>query len=203
MARKREDQWAAVIDEIIAGDADAGDVPDLAGLALHRRAGLPDVLIAVAQDGRGWEAPDRAGGWAARRELKNLSFHNLTRLDTRDEERARARILAGLDVGAVETAVELDQAETSTTSAVSTTSAEILPDVAPVQGRTGRPPRGGPIHASSSTTTPGGLLRRTVYFTPAEWSAIVEHAEAEGVTAAAVVRWAVRRMLGQSGGGPS
>lgn len=53
------------------------------------------------------------------------------------------------------------------------------------------------ILASDKSRTPGGLLRRTTYFTPAEWGAVLERAEAETretgklVTAAEIIRRAV------------
>lgn len=49
--------------------------------------------------------------------------------------------------------------------------------------------------ASASTTTAGGLLHRSIYVTPAEWRAVQLAALAEGITAAEVVRRAIRAAL--------
>jgi len=47
----------------------------------------------------------------------------------------------------------------------------------------------------ATKTTPGGLLRRTLYFTPAEWAAVLEAAERTDRSAAGFVRHAVRLAL--------
>lgn len=58
-------------------------------------------------------------------------------------------------------------------------------------------PTGPVILATDKSRTPGGLLRRTTYFTPAEWGAVLQRAEAETretgklVTAAEIIRRAV------------
>lgn len=193
-----------------AGDTGAAAAVELdqpAALALYRRAGAAGELIAMAPDGQAWRVPDQLDGWTARDRLQDVDARGLTRLGSDAERSALARI--GADVGAsgqdlAAAAVEDLQGPPAARLAEETpaTSADVgagLDDDG--QGRSGRPPRGGLIHKSSSTVTPGGLLRRTCYFTPAEWAAIMERADAEGVSSAAVVRWAVRRMLDPTGGG--
>ena len=51
------------------------------------------------------------------------------------------------------------------------------------------------IRKTSSTTTPGGLLRKTVYFTEAEWRAIKAKAYHEDRPYTDIVREAVRTLL--------
>ena len=53
------------------------------------------------------------------------------------------------------------------------------------------------IRKSDTTVTKGGQLRRTLYFSEADWSAVLAAADREGRSAAEVVRRAVRRYLGQ------
>lgn len=52
------------------------------------------------------------------------------------------------------------------------------------------------IRAASTTVTPGGLLRKSMYFTEAEWQAIRERAYEEDRAYADIVREAVRAFLG-------
>ena len=51
------------------------------------------------------------------------------------------------------------------------------------------------IRKTPSTTTPGGLLRKTVYFTEAEWRAIKAKAYHEDRPYTDIVREAVRTLL--------
>lgn len=55
----------------------------------------------------------------------------------------------------------------------------------------GRPP----LAKVPSTVTPGGMLRKTVYFSPDEWQAIRQRAFAEDRAYTDIVREAVRRLL--------
>jgi hypothetical protein len=69
-----------------------------------------------------------------------------------------------------------------------------------VRGGRSRPPHAGDspppaIRKAPSTTTPGGLLRKTVYFTEAEWRAIKAKAYQEDRPYTAIVREAVKRLL--------
>lgn len=75
---------------------------------------------------------------------------------------------------------------------------------APKRKATAPTPAGDPvILATDKSRTPGGLLRRTLYFTPAEWGAVLAAAEAETretgklVSAAEIVRRAVWAYLVQ------
>lgn len=49
--------------------------------------------------------------------------------------------------------------------------------------------------SGETATTPGGLLRRTVYVTEDEWRSVLEAAIREDVTAAEIVRRALREFL--------
>jgi hypothetical protein len=51
------------------------------------------------------------------------------------------------------------------------------------------------IRKTPSTTTPGGLLRKTVYFTETEWRAIKAKAYHEDRPYTDIVREAVRNLL--------
>jgi hypothetical protein len=53
-----------------------------------------------------------------------------------------------------------------------------------------------PLRKIPSTITPGGLLRKTVYFSQAEWQAIRRKAFEEDRAYTDIVREAIRRMLG-------
>lgn len=52
------------------------------------------------------------------------------------------------------------------------------------------------IRKSPSTTTPGGLLRKTVYFTETEWRAIKAKAYQEDRPYTDIVREAIHTLLG-------
>ena len=52
------------------------------------------------------------------------------------------------------------------------------------------------IKSTPTTRTGGGLLRRTVYFEPDEWAAVLAEAHRRDMSAAALVREAVRQALG-------
>jgi len=56
------------------------------------------------------------------------------------------------------------------------------------------------IRKKASTTTPGGLLRKTVYFTESEWRAIKTHAFQEDRAYTDIIREAVREVLEISNG---
>ena len=54
-------------------------------------------------------------------------------------------------------------------------------------------PRGGPaIRKSEKSVTPGGLLRRTVYFNEAEWAALMTESFQSGQSASEILRQLVR-----------
>jgi hypothetical protein len=57
------------------------------------------------------------------------------------------------------------------------------------------PPGRAPLPKVPSTVTPGGLLRKTVYFSQAEWQAIRRKAFEEDRAYTDIVREAVRRLL--------
>ncbi|MEM7351916.1 MAG: hypothetical protein AAF657_14045 [Acidobacteriota bacterium] len=59
---------------------------------------------------------------------------------------------------------------------------------------TAPPPGPGP-RGGKTTTTAGGLLRKTCYFEPTTWEAIEARARADKITAAEVVRRAVGAYL--------
>lgn len=52
-----------------------------------------------------------------------------------------------------------------------------------------------PVRKAPSTTTPGGLLRKTVYFSEAEWKAIKAKAYREDRPYTDIVREAVRALI--------
>jgi hypothetical protein len=60
------------------------------------------------------------------------------------------------------------------------------------------PPGRAPLPRVPSTVTPGGLLRKTVYFTREEWQAIRQRAFEEDRAYTDIVREAVRRLLALS-----
>ena len=62
-------------------------------------------------------------------------------------------------------------------------------------GSFGSPSRGKAKKAELSTVTPGGLLRKTVYFQPEEWQAIRQRCLEEDIKYTELVRAAVRRYL--------
>ena len=51
------------------------------------------------------------------------------------------------------------------------------------------------IRSSDSTTTPSGLVQRSVYVDPNEWVRVLNEADRLGLTAAEVVRRALRAYL--------
>ena len=56
-----------------------------------------------------------------------------------------------------------------------------------------KPPQGGPaIRKSEKSVTPGGLLRRTVYFNEAEWAALMTESFQSGKSASEILRRLVR-----------
>ena len=56
-----------------------------------------------------------------------------------------------------------------------------------------KPPKGGPaIRKSEKSVTPGGLLRRTVYFNEAEWAALMTESFQSGQSASEILRRLVR-----------
>jgi hypothetical protein len=59
----------------------------------------------------------------------------------------------------------------------------------------GTAPLSSRVRASDKSKTPGGLIRRTVYVTPEEWGAVLEAAMRADVTAAEIVRRALRDYL--------
>ena len=54
------------------------------------------------------------------------------------------------------------------------------------------PPGGPAIRKSEKSVTPGGLLRRTVYFNEAEWAALMTESFQSGQSASEILRRLVR-----------
>ncbi|ADK84863.1 CopG domain protein DNA-binding domain protein [Desulfarculus baarsii DSM 2075] len=52
------------------------------------------------------------------------------------------------------------------------------------------------IRKTDKSTTPGGLLRRTIYVTEAEWAALLERSYTSGQSVSEIIRQAVRQRLG-------
>lgn len=183
MARKDELRKAAE-GWLTEPAVDAEPAAELPAVSLYRRSGLPDTLIAMAEDGRAWEVPDRAGGWDARVELgKAPAARGLTRLATADERRALGRI--GAELG------QLDQAP----------AAEPTPK-APRSSSGKAPATSGKGKAAAAAVTSvdpgdGGRDSQVVaYLTAAELAALVERARMDDRSVSYVVRAAVRQYLG-------
>jgi hypothetical protein len=49
------------------------------------------------------------------------------------------------------------------------------------------------IRKTEKSVTPGGLLRRTVYFTEREWSALMTESFSSGISASQILRQLVRQ----------
>lgn len=156
--------------------------PTAPAVSLYRRAGQPDTLIAMAEDGRAWQVPDQAGGWAARAELgKAPAARGLTRLGSADERKARARL--GVTVE------DLGQPD------------QVTPAAEPTPKRS----TSGKAQTSSSgkgkaAVDPGdaGTLDSQVvcYVTAAERAALTARAAADDRSVSYVTRAALRRYLG-------
>lgn len=52
------------------------------------------------------------------------------------------------------------------------------------------------IRKTDKSTTPGGLLRRTIYVTEAEWSALLERSYTGGLSVSEIIRQAIREHMG-------
>lgn len=206
MARKRDADVKTAMEGWLTGDGpDTADAPELDALALYRRAGVDGELVAMAQNGRAWRVPDRAGGWAARAELRDVSAHGLTRLGAQAETRARARVGAGpADLDRAELVRRAAETARVAYGADATTPPPTPDPGAPTPAAPARENIAGPLIRSTATTrtSSGRLLRRTIYTTPEEWAAVLAAAEAESratgsyVSASDLARRALRQALG-------
>lgn len=189
MARKRDADVKTAMEGWLTGDGpDTADAPELDALALYRRAGVDGELVAMAQNGRAWRVPDRAGGWAARSELRDVSAHGLTRLGAQAEARARARVAAA--AGALDRAELVRRA--AETARVAYAEAASTPTPTPAADP-GAPTPAAPARARTDKRRMVGA-----YLDAAEVEALEARAAADDRSVSYIVRAAVRAYLGMT-----